>query len=364
MNGIYVHIPFCASICSYCDFPKQMSKEEAKEEYITYLISEIKQFQDEVWQQGVESVYIGGGTPNCLSIYLLERLFKALEPFLNHAKENTIEVNPELLTTEQIALFKKYGFQRVSLGVQTFQPKLIQQIRRHHTKRIVIAAVKGLRRAGISNLNIDMLYGLPTQSLRQLKRDVGSVLKLKVPHISYYSLIVEEKTILSHQLKHNQIVLPEDDLAVDMANYLTQKLKKRQFIHYEISNYAKKGQESIHNLGYWNCEEYVGFGASACGYYQHYRIQNAKTLKEYYKGIQEKIYISALEAKKEFMMLGLRKLVGISVEEYFKRFKSYPKDDFELVSLFKQGLLEEKNGFIRIKEDKIWLGNLVFEAFV
>ncbi len=369
MNGIYVHIPFCNSICSYCDFPKQIAKEEVKEDYIGKLIQELSSYEKqdwfkEDWSLKTESVYIGGGTPNSLSLAQLERLFQALEPYLRRAKENTIEVNPELLTHEQVRLFKKYNINRVSMGVQSFNPTLLRQIRRCHTKQIVFEAVELLKQEGISNVNVDMMYGLPNQSFEDLKEDVKIALKLKVPHISYYSLILEEKTILSYQIKHTQIDLPDDDLVVDMANYLTKKLKKRQFIHYEISNYAKKGYESIHNLGYWNCEEYIGIGASACGYYHHTRVQNAISLKGYTLKEQEKTPIMLEESKKEFMMLGLRKLKGVSIKEYYSRFKTYPKEDFDLDYLYKNDLIEEKNDFIRIKEDKIWLGNLVFETFV
>ena len=368
MNGIYVHIPFCNSICSYCDFPKQIAKEEAKEKYLEQLILELHSYEKEEWFKEwsvkTESVYIGGGTPNSLTLVQLECLFKALEPYLRRSKENTIEANPEFLTLSQIQLFKRYNINRVSLGVQTFNLDLIKGIRRHHTEEMVITAVKQLEKEGISNINIDMMYGLPNQNFKDLKRDVRKLLRLKVPHISYYSLILEEKTILSYEMKHSQIQLPDDDLIVDMANYLTKKLKMRQFKHYEISNYAKKGYESIHNLGYWNCEEYIGLGASGCGYYHSKRVQNEFSLQKYYDRIRIETQLSETEKKQEFMMLGLRKLQGISIQEYYNRFKTYPKDDFDLDLLYKNELIEEKNDFIRIKQDKIWLGNLVFEVFV
>ncbi|MCM1130546.1 MAG: radical SAM family heme chaperone HemW [Anaeroplasma bactoclasticum] len=368
MNGIYVHIPFCNNICSYCDFPKQIAKDEVKDKYLEQLLLELHSYEKEEWFKEwsvkTESVYIGGGTPNSLTLIQLEHLFKVLKPYLRKSKENTIEVNPELLTLSQIKLFTKYNINRVSLGVQTFDFNLIKGIRRHHTEEMVITAVKLLKKEGITNINIDMMYGLPNQTLKGLKKDVRKVLRLKVPHISYYSLILEEKTILSYELKHSQIRLPDDDLIVDMANYLTKKLKMRQFKHYEISNYAKKGYESIHNLGYWNCEEYIGIGASACGYYQSKRVQNEFSLQKYYDRIRIVTQLSEKEKKQEFMMLGLRKLKGISIQEYYSRFKTYPKDDFDLDQLYKNELIEEKNDFIRIKQDKIWLGNLVFEVFV
>lgn len=369
MNGIYVHIPFCKTICSYCDFPKQVATPKKKEDYLERLALELKtlEAQDwfQEWSEKTKSVYIGGGTPNSLSAFQLERLFRVLEPYLKQAEENTIEINPELLTPVQAQLFKKYHINRVSIGVQTFEPSLLQELNRNHTEQIVKNCVRILKAEGISNINIDMMYGLPNQTMRQFKKDVRKILTLDVQHISYYSLILEEKTILSYQMKHSQIEFPDDDSVVNMANYLTKKLKKRQFIHYEVSNYAKKGFESIHNLGYWNCEEYIGLGASACGFHHKRRIQNPCSLRQYMESSEPTIeFISQKEEKNEFMMLGLRKLQGIPIEEYYNRFKTYPNDDFDLVSLYDKNLIEEKNGFIRIKEDKIWLGNLVFETFV
>ena len=365
MKGLYIHIPFCKRICTYCDFPKQIAKEETKEIYLDYLLNEIASYESSGILKDIRSVYIGGGTPNSLSIQQLERLFQAIDPILKKSLENTIEINSELFTEDQAKLFVKYNINRVSIGAQTFDSKILKDIQRLHTYKIVKETVKLLRRYGIQNINIDMMYGLPNQSLKQLKQDVRKVLGLMVPHISYYSLILEEKTILEYQLKHHQITLPDDDLVVDMADYLTQKLKKKQFVHYEISNYAKKGYESTHNIGYWECEEYVGIGASAAGYIGSRRYKNAIRLKDYYNHIQiEDSLLSTEDSKKEYMLLGLRMLRGISIDKYFERFKTYPNMDFDLDKLYKMGLIEEKNNFIRIKKDKIWVANAIFEEFV
>lgn len=369
MNGIYIHIPFCKQICSYCDFPKQIAKEEVQNKYIDQLVKEFKEYEKQDWfynwNKKTNSIYIGGGTPNSLSINNLKKLLNTLKPYLLKNNENTIEINPELLNIEQINLFKEFNINRISIGVQTFNNNIIKLIRRNHTYDNVIAAINLLKENGINNINIDMMYGLPQQSFKDLKKDVKIALKLGVKHISYYSLILEEKTILEYQLRKNEIILPDDDLVVEMANYLTKKLKKRGFIHYEISNYAKKGYESIHNLGYWNCEEYIGIGASACGYIHNYRISNHHNLNKYYDNyILEKNKISLNEQKQEYMMLGLRKLKGININEYFNKFNSYPNNDFNIDYLKKLKLIEEKNNYIFIKKDKIWLGNLVFEQFV
>lgn len=369
MNSIYIHIPFCKQICSYCDFPKQIAKEEVQNEYINYLINEFKEYEKQAWfkswSKKTNSIYIGGGTPNSLSINNLRKLLNAIKPYLLEKNENTIEINPELLNVEQVKLFKEFNINRISIGVQTFNESLIKLIRRNHTYNDVFKAIRLLKSTGIKNINIDMMYGLPQQSLKDLKKDVKIALKLGVKHISYYSLILEEKTILEYQLRHKEINLPDDDLVVDMANYLKKKLKRRGYIHYEISNYAKKNYQSIHNLGYWNCEEYIGIGASACGFIHKYRVQNNYSLHKYYSNyVLEKNKLSLKEEKQEFMMLGLRKLKGININEYFNRFKTYPKDDFDIDYLKKMDLIVEKNNIIAIKKDKIWLGNLVFEQFV
>lgn len=363
MLGLYIHIPFCSSICSYCDFPKMLAKEEVKEKYINYLIEELHSYEGILNE--VESVYIGGGTPNSLNDNLLEKLLKEISKYTKLSKENTIEINSELLTNNQCLLFKKYNINRVSIGVQTFNPKLIRIINRHHTKDIVFNAVNLLRNNGINNINIDMMYGLPYQSIDDLKEDIAIALALNPPHLSYYSLILEKKTLLDYQIKHNQITIPDDDKVADMAIYLNQILKMNMFKHYEISNYAKDGYESIHNLIYWNCTEYVGIGASACGYINNIRYQNNSILSKYYDNYRlscEKIDQDT--AKSEYMMLGLRKLEGICIEDYFQRFKTYPNNDFDINKLMKLGLIEQINGFIRIKEDKYLLGNIVFEEFV
>lgn len=363
MRGLYIHIPFCKTICSYCDFPKQMAKEEVKERYIDFLIQEIDSYH--IDPNTIQSVYIGGGTPNSLSNELLEKLFKHIHPYLAHSLENTIELNAELFTEEQAKLFKKYNIQRVSIGVQTFQNHLIKNIKRHHSYDLVLKSIDLLHKNHIQNINLDMIFGIPEQTLKDLKADINLLLGLPITHVSYYSLILEEKTLLEYQLKHHQITLPEDDLVADMHDYLHQRLKKAGFHHYEISNYAKSGFESIHNLTYWDTLEYIGVGASAAGYIDKVRYQNEAVLSKYYDHIvATKEEISTRTAKQEFMMLGLRKIDGVSIKTYFERFKTYPKDDFELDSLINQGLIEVKNGIIKIKEEKIFISNLVFEKFV
>lgn len=363
MLALYIHIPFCNSICSYCDFPKQMASHKKKEEYIDFLINEIDSKKDIIKE--VNSIYIGGGTPNSLDIKLLEKLFIKLEQYLINSKENTIEINSELLTLDQVKLFKKYNINRVSIGVQTTIDRLIKKINRHHNLEMIKKSIELLHENHIQNINLDMMYGLPDQKMEDVIIDIDTILSLGVKHISYYSLILEDKTVLNYQLNHNQISLPDDDLVADMANLINQKLKMNKFNHYEISNYSLDGYQSIHNICYWKCDNYLGFGASAASLYNNRRYQNELSLNKYYKNIlYEDINLSLFEAKQEFMMLGLRMLSGININEYFKRFKSYPNEDFDIDKLLKLDLIEFKNDIIRLKEDKYMLANIVFEEFV
>lgn len=363
MRGLYIHIPFCKTICSYCDFPKQMSKEEAQEQYISFLLNELHSKKELL--KNITSVYIGGGTPNSLSNYNLERLLNAISKYLKSSNENTIEVNAELLTESQVHLFSKYHISRVSIGVQTMIPELIEAIKRHHTKEMVLNAIRLLRDNHIQNINLDMMFGLPGQTLDHLKEDMSILLSLPIEHISYYSLIHEEKTILDFQLKNKLISLPSEDDVADMYDYICHELEAHNFEHYEISNFALKGFQSLHNLLYWECEEYVGIGASAASYLVPHRYQNHLVLNKYYAHeLVHQEVIDIYEAKREFLMLGLRKIKGINIMKYYERFSSYPEEDFNLKKLYELGLIEKKDGTLRIKKDKIFVANMVFEEFV
>lgn len=361
--GLYVHIPFCKTICTYCDFPKIIANDCKKEEYITHLIEELESYSDKLTK--VKTVYIGGGTPNSLTNDQLFRLFSALKPYLEQSKENSIEINSELFTKEQALLFKKFNINRVSIGVQTFNDRLIKVINRFHSFNTVKNTIDLLLDEGINNINIDMIYGLPTQTIDELNKDIDILLGLDIKHISYYSLILEEKTILEYQIKNKIIAEPDENVTEEMANIVYNRMKNTKFLQYEISNYALPGYESIHNLIYWNHEPYIGIGARACGYYNNIRYENNFVLSKYYeKYVSFEEYISIEEAKKEYMMLGLRKIQGINLSEYFKKFGTKVEDDFDLNRLFELDLIEIIDDFLRIKEDKILLGNQVFMEFV
>ncbi len=361
MLGLYIHIPFCAHICSYCDFPKRIpfSQEEVNK-YIATLIEEIKNYK--AYFVNIDTIYIGGGTPNYLDLDNLEKLLSFISSLKINFKEFSIELNPELITLEQVRLFAKYKINRVSLGMQTTDKKGLELLNRHHKLEDVLNAVKMLKDNGITNINIDLIYGYFNQTLNAVKKDIAFIKELDIKHISAYSLILENETLLNRT--HNISELNED-LIADMNIYISNELAKLGFIQYEISNYAKPGFKSIHNLKYWSKEEYIGVGMGACSYLGHKRITNAKFLYKYLNNLDKEIeYLSIEDEKKEYLILGLRKVDGIIKKDYFKRFNSYVNNDFNYQKLVDYKLLYEDELTLRLTNKGLMLANVVFEEFI
>ncbi|MGM9969321.1 MAG: radical SAM family heme chaperone HemW [Anaeroplasma sp.] len=363
MRGLYIHIPFCKTICSYCDFPKLVSSEERQEKYIDYLLKELDNYK--YYLNAIDTIYIGGGTPNSLNLRLLEKLLISIYPYLLKTKENTIELNPELIDSNLCELLFKYNFNRVSIGVQTIDDDSIKLLNRHHTKKNVIEAIRLLKHANINNINVDLIYGIPNTNMDVLKRDLDFIMSLDINHLSCYSLILEEKTIFKYLHEHQKLTLIDDDTQADMYDYINERLVKEGFHHYEISNYAKPGFESLHNLHYWNCDEYIGIGLGAAGYLNSTRYTNANTMKEYFNNeFDEKSYIDIKERKKEYLILGLRLVDGVSIDKYFDLFKSNLLEDFKLEYFFKNKLLIKEGSIIRIPEDKLFISNYILEEII
>lgn len=363
MISLYIHIPFCKTICSYCDFPKIIAKDELKSKYIENIVNEINNLK--IKKDEIYTIYIGGGTPNSISINLLKNLFEALEKYLYCSKENTIELNPELINDELIKLLVDYNFNRVSIGVESTVDSVIKTLNRHHNKQMVIDKINKLKLAGINNINLDFMFGIDKTTLDDIKTDLDFIKQMDVTHISYYSLILEENTVLMHLYKQNKFKPLDEDLCADMYEYICKYLKSIGFNHYEISNFSKPGFESKHNLVYWECKEYIGIGCGASSYYDDYRIDNERILLRYLKNNEvNKEYIDLQERKREFFLLGLRKLSGVKISDYIVKFNSNPLADFDFSELIKNGLIKVSNDTIYIPEDKILLANLVYENFV
>ena len=364
MKGLYIHIPFCKSICTYCDFTKRVSNENNYIKYIERLSLELEHYKDNLFS--IDTVYIGGGTPNVLDLKLLESIFIKIEGILSQSKENTIELNPELVTEDLCKLLAKYKFNRVSLGVETVNDKSIKLLNRHHNKNDIINSFNYLRKNGIENINVDLIFGIPNANINDIKNDLDFITGLNPTHISYYSLIIEDKTILKYQIDNNLVKEIDDDLEADMYDYIRTYLGNKGYKHYEISNFSKDGYESIHNKLYWNLDEYIGIGLGASGYLDGIRYDNTKDFKAYFNHFREYEDKISVETKKnEFMMLGLRLVDGISIKRYNELFNSDIFKDFEAINrLIDKGLLEIVDDHIRIKKDKLFLANIVWSEFV
>ena len=363
MRGLYIHIPFCNKICNYCDFCKMVSSDEIKIKYINRLIEEIKSKKNELID--IDTVFIGGGTPNCLNLELLDKLLKSIEPYLKTSKESTIELNPDLITIEQIKLFKKYGINRISLGVESFNNDTLKIIGRTHTKEIVYEKIKLLKDNGFNNINIDLIFGLPNETLDDIKFNLNCFKELDLNHLSYYSLILEDKTIFSYLYNNKKLELPDDDLVSDMYDYINSFMNDNSYHHYEISNYSKPGYESIHNMKYWTEKEYVGIGLNASGFIKPYRYTNTNTMKEYLNEFKsEKELIDLKSEKNEYLMLGFRLVDGIKISEYNKLYNSNIFDDFNFDKLLKKKLIIIDGDYLKVSPDKLFVANLVFEEFI
>lgn len=360
MKAVYIHIPFCKTICTYCDFCKMFYFSDIVKKYLYQLEKEIhKYYQGET----VKTLYIGGGTPSCLSVQELKKLFEILRIFkLASDAEFTIECNVETLTEEKIKLFCKNGVNRVSIGVQSMLNKNITFLGRHHVKENVEKAVKLLRKNGLNNINLDLIYALPNQILQDLQYDLTEYAKLNIPHISTYSLMIEPNTQLYLQ-KINPIY---EELDRNMYDLIRDDLKNKGYQHYEISNFCLPGYESKHNITYWNNEEYYGFGAGASGYINDIRYDNTKSITSYIDGITkyEEVKIDRqMKIEYEFM-LGLRKSKGISKSSFKKKYNLEICDIIIVKDLIEKGYLIDNGEYIFIPEEYLYTSNSILVNFL
>lgn len=356
MNSIYIHIPFCSSICSYCDFAKIYYNKKFAMDYLKELEKEIKNnYNNDV----LKTIYIGGGTPSSLDLEELEYLFNILDSLIKDTNyEYTIECNVENLTEEKIKLFKKYGINRVSIGVQTFNEKYLKFLNRHHSRDDVINIINLLKKYNINNINVDLIYALPGQTLEELDADLEEIIKLDIPHISTYSLIIEPNTILYN----NEVTNIDEELDYKMYENIINKLNN--YNHYEVSNFAKPGYESKHNLTYWNNNEYYGFGVGASGYINGIRYDNTRSINNYLKGTRmvNKEYIDFNTKLENEFILGFRKISGINKKEFYDKYHFEIKNIEIINELIKKGLLTETDDNIYIKN--IYTSNNVLVEFL
>ena len=356
---IYIHIPFCDCICSYCDFCKILYNNKYIDNYLDNLEKEIRyRYKNEL----IKSIYIGGGTPSSLSYQELERLFNIIKIFkLDNNYEFTIECNVNNLDINKIKLFKDNGVNRVSLGVQSFNKEILTILNRSHTYKEVYNVINNLKNNNINNINIDLIYGV-NDNIDIVKKDIDYFLSLDIPHISCYSLIIEDNTLL----KINNYQNIDEDIEYEMYKYIENKLTSNGYIHYEISNYAKEGYKSTHNINYWDNGSYYGFGLGSVSYIDNYRISNTKNISKYNKGI----YISNREYEdmntnmSNDMILGLRKIKGVSISKFYNKYKKDIREVFDIDDLINNKILIIDNDNMYIDSKYIYLSNQVLIRFI
>lgn len=361
--GLYIHIPFCNKICSYCDFPKRVSKKEIREKYINYLIKEIKLYQENNFDfNNITSIYIGGGTPTALEYELLEQLFFILHQVIDFNKivEFTIEVNPDDLSFEIIDLFKTYNVNRVSIGIQTLEKRLLKLINREIDFDKFIINYHYLKEV-IPNINFDVMYAIPSQTPKDLENTLTTLIDLKPSHFSAYSLILEEKTIFYNEFLKGNLSLTSEELELEMVDII-HKLLDEKYPQYEVSNFSLNHQ-SYHNLLYWSNLEYLGLGLSSASYIGNKRYKNTTSLKRYFAEIDNRKFpineievLSVEDTKKHHLIQGFRKVEGINLDEYYLRYNQELFDDFPLVLKFvKDGYFVLNNRFVCIKKEYLYV---------
>lgn len=359
-KAVYIHIPFCSSICSYCDFCKRYYDENIISSYLSTLEIEIK---NNYKGEKIETLYIGGGTPSVLSIEEIKKLFKIINIMnLDNLKEFTFECNINDIEESKMAYLYENGVNRLSIGVETINNKLLKVLNRIHSKEEIIDKINLLKKIGFKNINIDLMYALPGETINNLEEDLDFVIGLGIQHISAYSLIIDENT----KLYIDNIKNINDDLDLEMYNLINNKLEKNGFKHYEISNYCIDGYESKHNLVYWNNLEYYGFGLGATGYIESIRYTNTKSMKNYLKGkyILDKDYISLNEQMENEMILGLRKIKGVNKKEFFKKYNKDINDVFNIKDLIKEEYLIDDGVNIYINNKYLYVQNSILIKFI
>ena len=369
-TSAYVHIPFCTQICYYCDFSKVFIKNQPVDSYLEHLLEEFRSYDI----QKLRTLYIGGGTPTALSAPQLEILLKGLTKNLDLSslEELTIEANPGDLDADKIAVLKNSAVNRVSLGVQTFDDKMLKKIGRSHLEKDIYENIDRLKLAGFDNISIDLIYALPGQTMEQVKENVAKAIGLDIPHMSLYSLILENHTVFMNRMRRGKLPLPKEELEAEMFEYIIAELERAGFEHYEISNFSKSGFESRHNLMYWDNAEYYGIGAGASGYVNGVRYKNHGPIRHYLSAVEEgntritEEHLSQKEQMEEEMFLGLRKKSGVSMARFEEKFSQSFEEIYGKIvrDLVQQGLMQIDGDRVRMTKRGLFLGDTVAERFI
>ena len=374
-TSAYIHIPFCEHICYYCDFNKVFLEGQPVDEYIQSLLTEIRLTLEKHPTKVSETIYIGGGTPTSLTAKQLDVLLTGIHRYLptHTTKEFTVEANPGDLTAEKLDVFKAHGINRLSMGVQTFDDRLLKKIGRKHSVQDVYDTIKLLEKKQFDNVSIDLIYALPGQTLDSFRDTLTKALAFDLPHYSMYSLILENKTMFMNWVRQGRLELPTQEAETQMFEEAIIAMAQSGHHQYEISNFAKKGKESMHNLVYWDNEHYFGFGAGASGYLDQKRYKNYGPIQHYMKPLKEQrlpIFeteeISRANQIEEEMFLGLRKIEGVSLRRFEEKYNQKLTTVYQSViaELQQQQLAVLEEDYFRLTPKGLFIGNDVFEKFL
>ena len=359
ITSAYIHIPFCANICTYCDFCKRYNYKKVINNYLKALELDIK---DNYRGEKLKTIYIGGGTPSSLDLDELVDLMNIIKLLkLDSNYEFTFECNPENVTEEKLKLLKQNGVNRISLGVESTNSKYLKYLGRKHSFNMVKEKVKLIKKY-FNNINVDLIYALPKETLSDLKKDLHNIVKLNVNHVSTYSLEIHDNTILG--IKKEKHI--SDEIDSDMYNEICHYLKDNGYNHYEISNFCKGDYYSKHNMVYWKNEEYYGFGLGASGYVNSIRYDNTRSMYKYCQGNRclNKEKLNKQDKISYELILGLRLINGINKEDFKKKYGVNLIDQYNIKELIESGLLVDDGLNIKISYDKIYIENSILENFV
>lgn len=359
INAVYVHIPFCNNICSYCDFCKMYYNFELVDRYLEALDKEIK---EKYQSNNIRTLYIGGGTPSSLTLGQIDKLFLILKQIkVNSDAEITFEVNVNDITEELLQKLKDNKVNRISIGIETINDKFLKLLNRNHTTQDVISKID-LSKKYFNNINVDFMYAFPDQTLDDLILDLEFFKTLDVNHISIYSLILEKNT----KLYIDNVSPLDEEVESRMYYYIINYLKDLGYIHYEVSNFAKKGYQSNHNLIYWNNQKYYGFGLGASGFINNIRYTNTRSINHYLEGdftLEEEVITKKIDMENE-MILGLRKMEGVNIKTFFDKYKINIIDAFDIDDLLDKNILRIKDNYIYIDDKYLYLSNQILVRFI
>lgn len=368
MAGLYIHIPFCTKRCLYCDFFSN-TEMKYKEPYLSVVIRELELRKDYLEGEPVETIYFGGGTPSQLQAADFSRIFEAIHRLfdVSPCAEITLEANPDDMTPEYVAGLQTLPFNRVSMGVQSFKEEDLRFLNRRHNREQALLAVDLCKKNGLENISVDLIYGLPGQTLEEWKQNLDTVIRLDIPHISAYHLIYEEGTALYKLKEAGKIIPVDEDLSVALFTSLIDQLTANGYLHYEISNFARPGMLSRHNSSYWIGKKYLGIGPSAHSYNGQNRQWNISSLPGYLQAINKgvpDIEIENLDINtryNDFIITGLRTMWGIKFNEIQQQFG---KDKLiycqkQAAPYLKQGLLIEKDDTLTLSRNGIFISDSI-----